>query len=307
MDSILGEQMFFMMAETGAPEPEIFPLEKDSLWIIDGDIIRPSVKVTVHHKLEPDIYSVDSSRDYGVYCKRIKISSDELFNFSESQIPTLLAQISLFWDKTAAYKENKLIHKRGILLEGYPGSGKTSIISLLCNDIIQRGGIVFNVTDANNLALYTNFIKSSFRQIEPTTPIITIIEDIDKYADSEVILDFLDGKSQIEHHLVIATTNNTQQIPDSFLRPSRIDLKIEVPLPNDKIRREYFENKKVPAELLDDLVLKTQDCSLADLKEVYITIFVLDYPFEEAIKKVKIPQNKKDFTSKKLKTSMLGF
>jgi ATP-dependent 26S proteasome regulatory subunit len=306
MDSILGEQMFFMMAESGPPEAEIFPLEKDSLWIIDGDIIRPSVKVAIHHKLDPGIYSVDNSRDYGVYCKKVNISSDELFNFSESQIPALLAQISLFWDKTAAYKENKLIHKRGILLEGYPGSGKTSIISLLCNDIIKRGGIVFNITDANNLAIYTTFIKNSFRQIEPTTPIITIIEDIDKYADSEIILDFLDGKSQIEHHLVIATTNNTQQIPDSFLRPSRIDLKIEVPLPNEKIRREYFENKKVPSELLEELVQKTQDCSLADLKEVYITIFVLDYPFEEAIKKVKTPQNKKDFTTKKLKTSMLG-
>lgn len=307
MAAVLGEQqqLFFVIEEEPTEEDMEFR-EKDTLWVIDGEIIQPSTTLILQEKLHPGVYKVDLSKDRGIFTKKIQTTSDELFTFSDSKIPDLLDQISLFWDKAGAYKENKLIHKRGILLEGYPGTGKSSIITLLCEDIIKRKGIVFNVTDSSNLSIYASFIKNSFRHIEPDTPIITIIEDIDKYEESSVILDFLDGKSQIDHHLVIATTNNTTQIPDSFLRPSRIDLQIEISLPNENTRREYFKNKNVKEELLDILVEKTDTCSLADLKEVYITMFLLDYPLDTAIAKVKNPQNKKDFSSKRLGTRKLG-
>jgi len=306
MGPILNEQLFFVVEKEQNEEEDINYMEKDSLWVIDGDLIRPSTNLSIRHKMSPGIYKVDISKDIGIYCKKINITSDELYYFSHSKIPDLLNQIKLFWKKAEAYKNNNLIHKRGILLEGYPGSGKTSIISLLCDDIISKGGIVFNVTSPSNLSVYTSFVKNSFRSIEPETPIITIIEDIDKYDDSDVLLDFLDGKSQIEHHLVIATTNDTTRIPDSFLRPSRIDLKIEIPLPSDKVRREYFTNKKVSENLIEELVKNTNNCSLADLKEIYISVFLLDYSIDEAIKKVKLPQNKKEYNSNTLKTTKLA-
>lgn len=306
MAAVLGEQQLFFVIEEEPTEEDMEFREKDTLWVIDGEIIQPSTTLTLQRKLHPGVYRVDLSKDRGIFCKKISTTSDELFTFSDSKIPDLLEQISLFWDKAEAYKENKLIHKRGILLEGYPGTGKSSIITLLCDNLIKRNGIIFNITDSSNLSIYTSFIKNSFRHIEPDTPIITIIEDIDKYEESSVILDFLDGKSQIDHHLVIATTNNTKQIPDSFLRPSRIDLQIEVSLPNENTRREYFKNKNVNEELLEILVEKTDTCSLADLKEVYITMFLLDYTLDVAIDKVKNPQNKKDFSSKRLIPRKLG-
>jgi len=301
MDSILSNEVFFTFDDDDSED-----IEKVSLWVVDGEQIRPSTNLGVTNKLNPGIYKVGVSRDYGIYCKKVDISSDELFYFSDSIIPSLIQEITLFWDKADLYKQNKLIHKRGILFCGYPGCGKTSIISLLCNEIIKRKGVVFIVEDANNLSIYTNFIKNNFRQIEPNTPIITIIEDLDNYGNNDLILDFLDGKSQIEHHLLLTTANNTLNIPDAYLRPSRIDLKVEVTLPNETIRKEYFLHKKLDLETAQNLASKTEDFSLAELKELYIAIYILDYSLEESLLKIKTPHIKKDFSSKRLKTNKLG-
>lgn len=302
MDSILTNELFFMFEEES---PEITN-EKISLWVVEGDIIRPSTSISLLQKLQPGIYKVEVNRDYGVYCKKAKITSDELFLFSDSIIPSLVKEINLFWEKADSYKANNLVHKRGILLSGYPGGGKTSAISLLCDEVIKRNGIAFIITDPGNLGVYTNFIKNSLRQIESETPIITIIEDLDNYIDSDTILDFLDGKSQIEHHVVIATTNNTTRIPDSFLRPSRIDLKYELELPSISVRKEYFLKKSVEESYAKHLSEKTDNFTLADLKELYIAIFLLDYSLEDALEKITSTEVKKDFSTKRMKTSRLG-
>lgn len=300
----LSDELFFMFEEE---EEDVFKQEeKVSMWVVDGEIIRPSGQISLLNKIHPGLYKVDVHRDYGLHCKKVKISSDELFVFSNSMIPKIIDEINLFWDKGEDYKNSNLVHKRGMLLFGSPGTGKSSIISLLSDEIIKRKGVVFIVSDPTNLYSYINFITGSFRQIEPDTPIITIIEDIDKYEDNDVILDFLDGKSQIEHHIVITTSNNTTRIPGMFLRPSRIDLHYEVPLPDQQVRREYFIHKKIKEELIDELVSKTETFSLADLKELYITVFLLDYNIEDAINKIKTPSKKKDYTSEKVKTNKLG-
>lgn len=270
--------------------------EDVSLWIKEKDIIRPSTSLCIIPKIEPGVYLVADSRDYGLHCKKINTESDELFVFSDSITTKLVEEINKFWSKSSLYKECNLMHKRGILLEGFPGTGKSSIITILSNELIKQGGVVFKVTGTRNLIDYIDFIKNGLRKIQPDTPIITIIEDIDQYADAGMaLLDFLDGKAQIDHHIIIATTNNTEDIPDTILRPSRIDLKIEVPYPSENTRREYFQHKKVPSEDLDSLVKLTEKCSLADLKEIYICTYLLDYSIEDAISKVTHPREKKNY------------
>ena len=280
---------------------------KVSIWVKTGDIIRASIDEEKFEKLEPGVYTVDYSRDAGLYIKQMDVKSDELFVFSDSITTKLMEEINMFWDKADRYKENKLIHKRGILLEGYPGTGKSSIISILSKEIMNRGGVVFKITGSRNLDHYVEFLRTCFRKVQPDTPVITILEDLDQYEDVEMeLLDFLDGKTHLDHHVVIATTNNTQVIPDTFLRPSRIDLKIEVPLPCETTRKEYFEHKNVPSADIAELVEKSNEFSLADLKELYISIYLLDYSVDEAVAKITVPRDKKSYMESPIHKAVLG-
>lgn len=299
MDAILDEdtQPIFIIEnhEVEMSEDPIFH-ENMALWIKDKDIYRPSTHITIIPELSSGIYTVDYDRDYGFSCKEIKSETDELFVFSDSITSKLLQEINLFWEKKDLYASNNLIHKRGILLEGYPGTGKTSIINQVSESIMKQGGIVFQVTGLKNLELYVQFMQGGFRKIQPDTPIITILEEINQYSEVELaLLDFLDGKASLNHHVIIATTNNTEDIPDTFLRPSRIDLTIEINMPTDTIRREYFQFKKIKEPALSELVKETNGCSLADLKEVYICIYLLDYSIDNALTKVKTPKIKKNY------------
>lgn len=305
MDAILGPNSPFIFMQNDYMEDD-YIVEKATLWIVEGETIRPTTNLSIQNKLNPGVYTVEVTREYGLYCKKSKITSDNLIHFSNSVVSNLIKEINLFWDKKELYKANDLIHKRGILLEGFPGTGKTSVISLLSEEVIKRNGIVFRVTGPKNLSLYIDFIQNSFRAIEPETPIITIIEEFEKYQNEEMLLDFLDGKSNINHHVVIATTNNTRDIVDAYLRPSRIDLRLEIPFPCALTRREYFASKNISEEHLEELVNKTEKLTLADLKEIYIASFMLGYTIEEAIKKVTNVKTKKNYMSKSLEISQLG-
>lgn len=281
--------------------------EKISVWLKDKDIIKPSTNISLLQKIEPGIYTVDFSREHGIYCKKMDVKSDELFIFSDSISEKLLKEINNFWEKSERYKQNNLVHKRGILLEGFPGTGKSSIISILCKEIISKGGVVFKINGIRNLDTYFEFIRYGFREIQPETPVVTILEDLDQYEEVESeLLDFLDGKTHLDHHVVIATTNNTELIPDTYLRPSRIDLKIEVPLPSEQTRREYFKFKNTPEDEIENLVKQSEDFSLADLKELYVCIYLLDYTVEEAVGKITAPKEKKNYLNSSTSGSKLG-
>lgn len=278
-----------------------------SMWVKDHDLIKSTTDITILKQIPPGTYTAEFNRDIGYFCRKLETNSDELFSFSDSIATNLLKEISLFWEKKDLYKANNLIHKRGILLEGYPGTGKSSLITLLCKEVIDRGGVVFKVMNYKNLGDYLGFIRTGFRKIQPTTPLITILEDIDQYQEVEAeLLDFLDGKTHLEHHVVIATSNNTEDIPDTFLRPSRLDLKVEIEMPNESVRREYFKFKKVPNDLIESLVMNSENCSLADLKEIYICIFLLDYSVEEAITQVTSPREKRNYLHNSVNSSNIG-
>ena len=307
MDSLLSGNLilFFIYSHQEKEQKE----QKESfsyIWIKDVDMFKPSTHLQTLEKIPPGTYVVEKTRDYGICCFSINESSDELYVLPSNSVENLLNEIVTFWSKYSLYKEHKLVHKRGVLLEGPSGTGKSSIISLLCNSIIQKGGVVFKIEGVSNLLLYIDFIHT-FRQIEPDTPIITIIEDIDTYMDYEaILLDFLDGKSQIDHHVVLATTNNSEELSEALLRPSRIDLRLQIPNPDEKVRSAYFTHKNVPATDLEDLVKNTKEMSMADLKEVYICKYLLDYSLENSVKKVKNKLKAENYKDKQFSIKKLG-
>ena len=205
----------------------------------------------------------------------------------------LLDQIELFWSRVDRYQKYNLLHKRGILLYGAPGCGKTSIINLLSAALIQIGGVIFMIDDFDTASTCIRH----FRSVEPERPIMTLMEDIEGTFEGDqgnrevkAALSLLDGQDQVNNIVHIATTNQPEKLADRFIRrPGRFDLIIGVHAPKKETREAYLRHvtgDQIPAEKLTELIEKTAGLSLAYLREIASTFLCLDIPVDETLERL---------------------
>ena len=197
------------------------------------------------------------------------------------------------FDKKEEFKNYGFSYKRGILLYGIPGGGKTSIINMLCSHLVNKmNGIVFQIVTRDELQRYANFISSIYRQIEPNRPIVTIFEDIDGLASIEeyetMLLNVLDGLNQVDNVVNIATTNYTEKLSERLLnRVNRFDRRMEIKSPNFECRELFFKAKLKPQDLLKINLEKwcheTEGMTMAQLGEVIKSVIILENSLEETI------------------------
>jgi chromosomal replication initiation ATPase DnaA len=224
--------------------------------------------------------------------KKQPFKTDELYHLPSYEITDILKDIDNFWNRADNYKKYNYIHKRGILMYGEPGCGKSGIIQLISQQIIEKDGIVINVKDEEDVERFTSFI-ATFRKVEPNRPLIVLLEDIDSLAgegrhQTARLLNILDGVKQIEGVVYIATTNYPEKLQDRITnRPSRFDRRYKVELPNADIRRAYIQHKLNDEDLkgidIEEWIKKTEGMSLSHLKEVVISVIVMGRTFEETI------------------------
>ena len=276
-----------------------------STWIKDGDSYIPAVNTSTCNKIDSDVYRVNFA-DGSYRIDRIKLSTDEIYTFSNDTTKKIIDEIDLFWSKSDLYKKHNLVHKRGLLLMGPAGCGKTSLITLLIDRLKANDGIIFVVNNYKDFSVLNECLSPVIRKIEPERPIITIIEDVDKLIEENnendaELLNFLDGKNSINHHIVIMTSNNTSHLSEAMLRPSRTDMHFVINKPNKDIRREYFAKKGIPKSELDGYVDNSNDMSFAEMKELFVGANILGKPFETVVKSIKTPRNNRDYlTNKKI-------
>lgn len=280
--------------------------EDFATWLDSGDCYTPATTLKPVPKLPNGVYKMICTTE-GYRATKVPINSDELYTFSEGYTSTILKEVEEFWKRIDLYKKYNISQRRGILLEGPPGSGKSSVITLLIQQLVNDDGIVFLVNTPNDFNVLNDTIKHIVRKVEPTRRIITIIEDVDKLIDNlgtdATLLDFMDGKNSIDNHLIILTSNNTSNLSPALLRPSRIDMRFILPNPSETIRREFFEKKEVKD--IDKFVAATDGMSFAELKEVFIGTQILGKKLNKVVDQIKNPLETKDyFTTKKKKIGL---
>ena len=290
-------------------DDENFNMENYSMWIFDGKEYTPSLKLKIKKTLPKGIYKIDYEEGK-YFIGQIKNNTDEIYKLSDKIINTILTEIDDFWNKKDLYEKHHILHKRGLLLEGPAGNSKTSTINLIIENILNNDGLIFIVRSLREFNLLCDFLPI-FRQIEPNRNVITIIEDIDQLIDmgggfDVNILDFLDGKNSINHHLVIMTSNNTTRLSEALLRPSRIDVRFVLELPDKQTRYEYLEKKGINKDRLNEYAEKTNGMTFAQLKELFISTEILNKDIDTAINKIMHPLETKDYLSNNLKVNKIG-
>ena len=226
------------------------------------------------------------------------INTDDIDILPESKSEEIIEEITQFWNLKDDFKKHGFLHKRGILVHGPQGTGKTTAVNLTIKEIIKLGGIAVFYSDPSTLTEGLNII----REVEPDRPIVVIIEDIDKsmrYGEEEVLA-ILDGESQIENVVYVATTNYIEKLPPRIInRPSRFDCVIEIGLPDENIRASYLNNK-IKTTIGPDgenLVELTEGFSISHIKELIIGVYCQKKPIIEVVNKLK-SMNGEDFEDK---------
>jgi len=244
-------------------------------------------------KILPGLYEVGQDNQIGFYLQRKKITIDELYHLPSDELQDMIEDIEKFWDRKEKYKEYNFVHKRGILLYGDPGNGKSGIIQLCTKYLIEEmQGIVINLSNGDQIDWYQHLI-GPLREIEPDTPLIVILEDIDGIAgeghwSTSMLLNLLDGIKQIDNVVYLATTNYPEKLEERITnRPSRFDRRYEVEMPSDKVREAYIKNKLTPEELLsidlDEWIEKTKGLSLAHMRELVISVCAMGNTFADTM------------------------
>ena len=171
--------------------------------------------------------------------------------------------------------------KRGVLLAGEPGTGKTLICKAL---MAEAEGITCITTSAYRLS-EDEYITDLYEMAQDLSPCIVFIEDIDLIGLNReeyhyqhgpallALLNVLDGVEEKHEIVTVATTNNQQALDRALSqRPSRFDRVISLPLPSMDERRELVGLlcQKIPIGVAaqDYIAFKADGCTPAQLQEV---------------------------------------
>ena len=183
---------------------------------------------------------------------------------------------------TEKYKALGVTSLGGLLLDGDPGVGKT----LMATCFIKESGRKAFVCRKNKPdGEFVNEIKNVFTEAVKNAPSIILLDDMDKFANEDYFhrnteeyvtvqscIDEIKGKDVF----VLATTNGTENLPDSLLRAGRFDtiIKVDEPQGDDavKIVEYYLSQKKAVAEInAEDVARLLNGKSCAELETVINT------------------------------------
>lgn len=255
-------------------------------WSSSDNVIFVPTSYT-QKSLTSGFYTIRSNPSLGLYFEKLPIKTENLLKFPDSNSEKIVSEIQNFWELENRFKQYGLSYKRGILLWGPPGSGKSCTIKQIMDDVIKRDGVVIEFTHPT---LFKEGYRI-FRQIQPETPCIVSLEDIDSildnYSESEVI-NIIDGVERIHKTVFLATTNYPERLGERIInRPSRFDKKFKIGVPNDIARKIYFESLFKQNENLKYNINKwvedTEGLSIAHLKELFIAVVVLGDDYKESI------------------------
>ena len=171
------------------------------------------------------------------------------------------------------FRDYGIPYKRGILLYGSPGNGKTTLVKSITGST-EAPVVYWQITEYTNSAT----IQEVFSIVSRLAPAILVIEDIDSMPDytRSVFLNTLDGTQAREGLFVIGTTNYPEKIDPALInRAGRFDRAYEIPSPSKKLRREYLQKldiKQIFSEAqLDDMANRTKGLSISQLNELYMS------------------------------------
>lgn len=272
------------------PDDEMKRLGNTQWSTTDDKIFFPTGRT--QPTLYPGIYSVGIDATRGLFFRKENSGADDLIRFEEAEADQIMIDIDRFWESGERFKTFGLVQKRGILLYGPAGTGKTSICRMVMEDVVEeRDGIVINL----NIEIdFTVQALKAVREIQPDTPIVVLIEDIDEVLEDcheSSLINMLDGVDAINKVIFLASTNKPQELEARIVnRPSRFDYQIFIGALNEANRRIYIDSLFQKDGINDDVdqwVGDTKDLSIAHIKELFTSVHILRHEYPASLDRMR--------------------
>jgi cell division protease FtsH len=170
--------------------------------------------------------------------------------------------------------------KRGIILAGGPGTGKTVICKALMTEAI---GVTRLLSNAAGI-IDTGYFSELYQVAQDLSPSIVFIEDLDSIGQERwgmyrgtpqlvSLLDEMDGINEKSRIVTVATTNQVETLDEALRqRPGRFDRVITIPPPSADLRAAHIEllSVKIPLdpEVKEYLVARTEGLSPAQVQVI---------------------------------------
>ncbi len=193
-----------------------------------------------------------------------------------------------FFKKRKFYIDNKLPHKRGVLLYGQPGNGKTSLIKAILRRHKDGFGFVIDCTRDFSPSILT-FIRENFSAEDKK---VIVFEDLDGIGahNRSAFLNFLDGIEPIDNTFIIATSNRIERVDYALVnRPSRFDTIYHIEDPDEKTRKKIIQSffPDLDDKTLQTLSEETEGFSGAYFKEMFILTQIKNVDTITAVTEIK--------------------
>jgi ATP-dependent 26S proteasome regulatory subunit len=213
-------------------------------------------------------------------------------------IEALEANIIIPLEQDELANEFGIKPKRGVLLAGPPGTGKTTVGRALAHRLRSKFFLIDGTYVSGSDTFYAR-ISQVFEAAKNNAPAIIFIDDSDVIFENKedfglyryllTMLDGLEGESN-KRICVMMTTMDVASVPPALVRSGRIELWLETRHPDHSARLEILQDRtaSLPEVLknieLGQLADETEGMTGADLRRLIDDTKIL-YAYDKARKK----------------------
>jgi AAA+ superfamily predicted ATPase len=191
------------------------------------------------------------------------------------------SDFELFFEREDWFRQHNLPYRRGYLLWGAPGNGKSATIRVMAaHPYIQPYTLDLSDSEEKSADVLRLFEKAA-----ENTPALVILEDLDRAFPTEgkrtqertvsfqTLLNCLDGVGSQDGVIVVATANDPTCLDAAILkRPGRFDRVVQYRNPDAELRRQYYLRLSpvLTGGQFEIAIEKTEGFSFAQLRETFI-------------------------------------